>query len=164
MDVDRARSIPYWADRLGVVPNTVKGWVDNHGLEAEQHGPRKFVKPANLGRFLADNLHLPATGKALGRLEEPDTPDRNGQAAAAQEPAAVSNDAQDQGTRDRLRALQAQVATLDQRLAEAHDEIGRLKVNGDYWQERAGAHRRSLGELLDLEDRQDRQDRQDRKS
>lgn len=138
--------------------NTLKSWVDHYGLDAELHGTRNFVRPSVLARFLAEHPHLRATEKALRRLEYPDTTEDHA-SGSAQEHADAGGRTQEQAARDRLRALQAQVATLDQRLAEAEDEIARLTTARDYWQDRARAHRSSMRELLDLEDADDREGR-----
>lgn len=151
MWADEKRTLPQWADILGVAPNTLHNWAASEDLQTESRGQRKVTTGRALREFLIANPQLHAASRALVRLE---SAERAQQAAdAGRWPGPTAGSAED--PRTELRELRARVATLSQQLDEASDELTRLRASRALWRQRARAHRTTIRAQLVVEEAAD---------
>jgi excisionase family DNA binding protein len=146
---DRPRGIPAWAAELGVSDNTIRGWVRQHDLKAENYGGRALIQRSSLRAFLRANPQLPAAVRALSKIDPQRSPILS--PAAGNELGKLAS----RDDRDLIRELRARVATLDEELQSARIEVVRLREERDLWRARSRVHRRALRAQLDLEERAD---------
>jgi predicted RNase H-like nuclease (RuvC/YqgF family) len=148
---DVKRTLPQWANILGVAPNTVHNWATLEGLTTESRGKRKVTTGRALREFLIANPQLHAAAKALLHLESAE----RAQEAAQTKPTSGTKTTSTEEPRAELRELRARVATLSQQLDETSDELARLRASRDLWRQRARAHRTTIRNQLDVEEAAD---------